>query len=1069
MRTQKAMQLPIIAIVLACAGSARQFPVLFEPQDAGQYRVRGNGYAITIAPNGMALATVAGTAKLQWLGTAGGELSPAEALPARINTMTGDRRTWRTGVPAFGRLRSSGLYRGIDLVYYGTDRQLEYDFLVHPGADPRVIGFQLTAKLNAAGELQLPNGLRWQKPVAHQDGRPIPARFRQISKGKFGIALGAYDRSRELVIDPVLTYATYLGGSLGDEARGIAADAAGNTYIVGSTVSIDFPSTTRGQTFGGQDVFVAKLNPSGRALEWAAYIGGSGSDTGAGIAIDAAGAVYITGQTASTNFPVTPNAPQPVLAGGSAVTDAFAVKLAPNGQTLVYATYLGGTLSDNGNAIFVDNTGAAFVAGRTDSTDFPSTTRDVLPPRGAGDAFVAKLSTDGSTFVYASILGGFALDSANSVVVDLSGAAIVTGETRSENFPVTEVAYQKERRGNSDAFIAKLAPNGASLLFSTYLGGDGQEAGRAVAIDRFGSVYAAGSTGSPNLPVSFNGAQRAASLLPDAFVAKLDSTGSSLVYGTYLGGDAEDQANAITVDASGSAYVAGQTISANFPVINDGPLAAEGPKGGFDGFVTRVSSGGNFLQFSTLFGGSGTDAILGLANDGRGRIWVAGTTDSTNLPASTGALAARAPGVTDGFVALLSEISVAVAPAAATLGARESQQFTVSVSNAANTAVRWSIFPDLGTISQAGLYTAPAAVSGSTVVTVSAISVADGTKIGQASVTLVNRVSVVVEPATVSLLPGRTQQFTAIVSGTANTAVTWSITPAIGSISAAGVYSAPANFLNEAPVTVRATSVAETSRFATATVNLTLPPAAPAPLIVAEGITNAASFRAAATDGGIAPGEMITIFGANLGPAVPVASQVDARGFVTTRLGGTRVLFDGTPGAMIVASSGQVSAVVPYGIEGLRSTAVSVEFEGRASAQIPISVTAAVPAIFTQNSSGSGLASISRQNGQLVTAANPATGGDVLTFFATGEGATNPAGVDGKPAAAPLPLPLSPVKILVDGLEAELLYAGGAPGQVAGVMQVNFVMPGGGIGQLRRIQLQVGDRISPDTVTVPTR
>jgi uncharacterized protein (TIGR03437 family) len=1066
---------PFIAVVLACAGSASQFPVLFEPpvlfeqKDAGQYRVRGNGYAITIDSGGMALATAGGITKLQWLGTAGGELSAAEPLPARINNLTGDKRHWRTAVPVFGRLRSSGLYRGIDLVYYGTDRQLEYDFLVHPGADPGLIGFQLAATLTAAGELQLSNGLRWQKPVARQDGRLIPARFREISKGRFGIALGAYDRSRELVIDPVLTYATYLGGSLGDEARGIAADAAGNTYIVGSTVSVDFPGTTRGQTFGGQDVFVAKLNPSGRALEWATYIGGTGAETGTAIAVDAAGAVYITGQTASTNFPVTPNAPQPVLAGGSAVTDAFIAKLAPNGQSLLYATYLGGSQSDNGTAIFVDNTGAAFVAGRTDSTDFPSTSRDTLPARGAGDAFVAKLSSDGSTFIYSSILGGFALDYANAVVADLSGAAIVTGETRSENFPVTDAAYQKERRGSSDAFIAKLAPNGASLQFSTYFGGDGQEAGRGVAIDRFGNVYIAGGTGSANLPVSFNGAQRSPNLLPDAFVAKVNPTGSSLVFGTYLGGDADDQANAITVDASGSAYIAGQTSSANFPVINDGPLAAEGPKGGFDGFVTRLSSGGNFLQFSTLFGGTGTDAILGIANDGRGRIWITGTTDSTNLPASTGSLATRAPGVTDGFVALLSEISVAVSPATATLGARETQQFTVSVSNTANTAVRWSIFPDVGTISQTGLYTAPAAVSGSTVITVSAISAADGTKIGQATVTLVNRVSVVVEPATVSLLPGRTQQFTAIVSGTTNTAVTWTITPAIGSISATGVYSAPANFLNEAPVTVRATSVAETSRFATATVNLVLPPAPPAPLIVAEGIANAASFRAAATDGGIAPGEMITIFGSNLGPASAVTSQLDARGFVTTRLGGTRVLFDGTPGAMIVASAGQVSAIVPYGIEGLRSTAVSVEFDGRASAQIPISVTAAVPAIFTQSSTGSGLAAVSRQNGQLVTADNPATGGEVLTLFATGEGATTPPGVDGKPAAAPLPLPRLPVKILIDGLEAELLYAGGAPGQVAGVMQVNFVMPGGGVGQLRRIQLQVGEKTSPDTVTVPTR
>lgn len=1056
----------IVLAALAMTAGARELPVMFEQHAADAYRIRGNGYAVAIRPAGMTLATAGGTAALAWRGARAAAIAPAEPLATRVHYFSGAAR--RVNVPAFSRLAVPGLYAGIDLVYYGTDRQLEYDFLVHPNADPSAIRFSLPARLEAGGELALANGLRWRRPVASQDGRPVAARFVSTGPNEFGFALGAYDRSRPLVIDPVLTYSTYVGGTLADELRGLAVDAAGNAYVVGSTVSTDFPGTTAGVTFGGQDVFVAKLNPSGRALEWAAYVGGSGIDTGTAVAVDSTGAVYVTGQTASTNFPVSANAVQTRLAGGSAVTDAFAVKLAPTGAAIVYSTYLGGSQSDNGNTIAVDAGGNAYVGGRTDSTDYPSTTRDVLPPRGAGDGFVTKIAPDGQSLVYSTYIGGFALDVVNHLVLDAAGSAYLTGETRSDNFPVTETAYQREKKGGADAFIAKLAPNGGSLVFSTYYGGDGIETGRGIAIDRTGAAYITGISGSSNLPVSFNGAQRTPFLLPDAFAAKVDSIGTSLVYGTYIGGDAEDQGNAIALDATGAAYIAGQTNSANYPRINDGPLASEEPRGGFDGFVTRLSSGGNFLHFSTHYGGSGTDAILAMATDARGRIWIAGTTDSANLPASTGALATRAPGAADGFVALLSEINVTVSPGAVTLGPRESQQFTASVVNIANTAVRWSIFPEIGSITQTGLYTAPATFVGSPTITVSAISLADGTKIGQATLTLVNRITVTVSPASVNLLAGRSQQFSAIVTNAPNTAVTWSISPVIGTINQNGVYTAPATFLAEATVTVRATSVADTSRQATAIVNLVLPAPAPNPAITAEGITNAASFRSAVATGGISPGELITIFGTNLGPETPVTLQLDGRGFVATRLAGTRVLFDGIPGPMIVTSAGQVSAVVPYGIEGQTSVAVSVEFDGRASAQIPVPVATASPAIFTQNSTGSGAGSIIRQTGELITAASPAAPGEVLTLFGTGEGATTPAGVDGKPTASPLPLPKLPVKVVIDGFEYEPLYAGGAPGLVAGVLQVNFALPAGNPGA-RRIRLKVGERLSPDTVTVTAR
>ncbi|HEU0123575.1 MAG TPA: SBBP repeat-containing protein [Bryobacteraceae bacterium] len=1066
MRFHSVLSVLAIAAGLGTTGWGRELPMLIERTADSTYRVRGNGYAIAIDGAGMALSTGGGAARLQWLGANGGTLQAAEPLATRINYMTGqDRSQWRLGVPTFGRLRQAGLYRGIDLVYYGTDRQLEYDFLVHPGGDPGAIRFSAPATLEANGDLRLANGLLWHKPVAKQGGKEIAAHFVRRGKGEFGVAVAAYDRTQDLVIDPLLTYGTYLGGTLADEAKGIAADAAGAAFVTGTTASGDFPGTTRGITFGGQDVFVAKLSPSGKTLEWATYVGGTGADQGMAIALDASGDLYVTGSTASTNFPVTAGAPQSGLSGGSGVTDAFVFKLSGNGQNLIYSTYLGGSRSDAGLAIAVDAAGAAYAGGRSESTDFPSTTRDTLPARGAGDGFVTKVAADGKALVYSSMLGGFALDQVNGLVVNAAGEAIVTGETRSDNFPVTDGAYQRERRGNSDAFITRLSANGASLQFSSYYGGDGPDEGRAVAVDNFGNIHIAGSTGSVNLPVSYNAAQRSPSLLPDAFAAKVDSVGRSLLYGTYLGGDAEDQATGIVLEPTGSAYVTGFTLSANYPLLNDGPLGAEGPKGGYDGFLSRLSSGGNFIQYSTYYGGSGSDRIQGIATDGRGRLWVAGVTDSPNLPTSTGALATRAVGATDGFVALLSEISVAITPDKVTLGPRESQQFTATVSNTANTSVRWSVFPEVGTITQTGLYTAPATIAASPVVTVSAISLADGSKVGEALVTLVNRVSVTVSPTEVALRPGGTQQFTPTVSGTDNTAVTWTLSPPIGTISASGLYSAPATFLAESTVTVRATSVAETSRFATAVVRLQLAPPPPLPAITAEGITNAASFRGSLAERGIAPGELITLFGTNMGPASPVTLQLDGRGFVSNRLGGTRVLFDGTPGAMIMASSGQVSVVVPYGLEGLTATSVQVEYEGRVSPAVTVPVTGSAPGIFTQNSSGSGAGSIIRQTGELITGARPAAAGEVLTLFGTGEGATNPVGVDGKPTGTPLPLPKLPVKVVIDGIDYDPSYAGGAPGLVAGVLQVNFTMPAGSPGA-RKIRLRIGDQLSPDVVTV---
>ncbi|MBM3784277.1 MAG: hypothetical protein FJW30_07935 [Acidobacteria bacterium] len=1057
------------AVLFALISAARmaanvEAPILFEQRGEGVFQVRGNGYAVRVDGAGMVLGTRTGATELRWTGNRDAK-ARGEGRQAAIYSYQGPARAAYT---AFSGLRVSGIFAGVDLVYYGSERRMEYDFVVGPGADPSAIRFRVSGEIAADGSLALPNGLVWKRPVAKQGVRSIDARFVSLGGGEYGFAVGAYDRSRELVIDPVLTYATYLGGSLADEVRGIAVDPQGNVYVAGSTLSVDFPGTTSGRTFGSQDVFVAKINPSGRGLVYGVYIGGSSVDTGVAIAVDATGAAYVTGQTASNNFPVSANAPQKSLLGGNAITDAFVLKLAPNGSQIVYSTYLGGAASDVGNSIALDTAGAVYVAGRTDSTDFPSTSRETLPARGGGDAFVTKLAADGGSLVYSTLLGGFGIDVGAAVAVDAAGAAYVTGETRSENFPVTDAAYQKTRRGASDAFVTKLLPNGSGLTYSTFYGGTGSEFARGIGVDGRGNAYIAGQTISSDLPVTSNAAQPVPALTPDAFVARLDPQGSSLVYGTYLGGDGEDQAYALAVDSIGNAYIAGATSSPNFPMRNDGSLAAFEPRGGVDGFLTRVTAGGNLLQFSTYFGGSGDDTVHAIAIDGAGRTWLAGVTNSPSLPGVSGSLASAPLGAADGFVALMSEISVSLTPVSATLGPRETQQFTATVSNSGNTAVRWSIFPDIGTITSTGLYTAPQSFTGSPVVTVSAISQADGTKVAQAAVTLVNRLTITMTPRAASLGPQQTQQFTAVVSGGPDTRVVWTLTPNVGSITSTGLYTAPATLLVGSTVTVRAAAAADNTKFVEGFITLVAPLSPPPPVVPAGGITNAASFRAVGVEGGIAPGQMLTIFGQNMASST-ASLQLDGRGFVATRLAGTRVLFDGTPGAMILAATQQVSAVVPYDVEGKREVIVQVEFEGRVSTGVAIPVLASAPGIFTQSSTGAGAGAVTRASGAFVTSAEPAIAGEILILFATGEGATDPAGVDGRPAAVPLPRPKLPVRVVIDGREIVPAYAGGAPGQVAGVMQVNFVVPEGLAGGDRRLQLRVGDKLSSEAVTLPVR
>ncbi len=628
----------------------------------------------------------------------------ADELPGKSNYFIGnDPKKWRTNVPNYAKVKYQNVYPGVDLVYYGNQGgQLEYDFVVAPGADPIAIKLDVGAGLalpeNARSARTVPDGLervaeateragqaqplriaangdlvvktdggevRLHKPVVYQEkasgvrshesdrydansnlkivNRPLTLDNRQCLDGHYvlrgsnqvGFKVPAYDHTRPLVIDPVLSYSTYLGGSGNDNASAIAVDASGNAYVAGSTNSSDFPTVNPLQATlkveGYNTAFVSKLNTTGSALIYSTYLGGSGGDGANGIAVDSSGNAYLTGGTGSSDFP-TVNPLQAYLKGNGT---AFVSKLDAAGSALVYSTYLGGSIADYGNGIAVDASGNAYVAGYTYSPDFPT----VNPFQaicggckvGFWAAFISKLNAAGSALVYSTFLGGSFADQANAIAVDASGSAYVAGTTSSTDFPTLN-PLQPRYGGNGDAFVTKLNAAGSALVYSTYLGGSGGEFGEGIAVDASGSAYVTGITSSTDFP-TVNPLQPhmggGYSYTENSFVSKLNAAGSALVYSTYLGGSDADWSRGIAVDPSGNAYVAGQTYSTDFPTVN--PLQPT-PQRYDSAFVSKLNAAGSALAYSTYLGGTSGNYANGIAVDTSGNAYVTGASASTNFP-----------------------------------------------------------------------------------------------------------------------------------------------------------------------------------------------------------------------------------------------------------------------------------------------------------------------------------------------------------------------------------------------------------------------------------------------------
>ncbi len=564
----------------------------------------------------------------------GARLDGEEEMAGKVNIFSGAQA--RTNLETYGRIRYRDLYPGIDLRYSGKGRRIKAEFLVAPGADPALIQLAYDGEVSIAADGSLmvrKQGaeLREEAPVVLQDGHRIPGRYQLIEPHLAGFSLGAYDHSRALIIDPTITYSTYLGGTGMGSVNAVAVDASGDVYVAGYTEALNFPIVGAYQATnkGSVNAFVAKLSAAGTSLIYATYVGGNSDDRAWGIAVDSSGNAYVTGSTTSTNFPLVSSL-HSTLGGGR---DAFVFKLNSTGNTLTYSTLLGGSNEDWGYAIALDSSANAYIAGDTMSTDFPVSTGAAQTVQGGQtDAFVTKL-TSTATVVFSTYLGGSGVEHAGGIAIDSTGNVYVAGGTLSTNFP-TVIPIQAANAGGQDAFVTKIKSTGASLVYSTYLGGAGGTAGapeqaNGIAVDSSGNAYIAGVTPSTNFPVTSGALQAANNGGSDAFVAKIAAAGTSLAYSTYLGGTLFDQANGIAVDSSGDAYVAGYTASPNFVVNNAIQLALAGM---YDAFVTELGPAGNTVMFSTYYGGAGSDEAIAIALDSSANIYLGGETGSANFP-----------------------------------------------------------------------------------------------------------------------------------------------------------------------------------------------------------------------------------------------------------------------------------------------------------------------------------------------------------------------------------------------------------------------------------------------------
>lgn len=639
-----------------------QLPLSFEANQGQTHEdvhflSKANGFAAYLTDGGVTFASIDGdqTVALQMSFIGGNDdasIVPGEALPGTVNYFIGsDPDQWRTGIPTYKSVTYEQVYPGVDVVLYGNPGQLEYDFVVAPGASPEAIRLQFAGadSLSLDGEGNLVasvGGSEFVKsaPVVYQEigGERVElaGSFELLSGDEAGFEIGEYDESQTLVIDPILIFGSYLGGGLVDVGYGVATDDEANVYVTGRTSSLNFPTTpgVLSENIAGnvnqQDAFVTKISADGQDVLWSTYLGGTGNgDIGFDIEVDGEGQAFVAGRATGDDFPLTPGAFN--TSGGQS---GFVAKLNDDGSELLYSTKLGTNTEAYG--LEIDGNGQAYVGGFDLQNNF------VVPGNayqtqgnGNGDAIVGVLNEDGTALVAGTYIGGSMRERGFDVARDGDGYIYLVGQTPSEDFP-TENAFQGTKANQNDAFVVKFMPDLSDVMYSTFLGGDGggeSDQGYGIDADDDGNAYVTGFTNSNNFPVSGNAFQGALGGGQDVFVTKFGPNGN-MVYSTYLGGNNSDNGMGIDVDGDGNAHVAGFTVSGNFPT-EDAFQSTHG--GGADAFAAKLNANGSALIYSTYLGGdegdrsgnSGSnDAGSVISVDDAGNAYVVGQTDSTDFP-----------------------------------------------------------------------------------------------------------------------------------------------------------------------------------------------------------------------------------------------------------------------------------------------------------------------------------------------------------------------------------------------------------------------------------------------------
>ncbi len=656
-----------------------------------QYLMRAPGYTLFLTPEAMVFSLPKGdapgerggeatghhtkaspesslseTVVLSFLEAEAPQISAAGSVATRTHYIRGrDPSKWVSDAPHFEKVRYSGLYAGIDALFYDNQGSLEYDLIVAPGADPKQIKLSVTGgssvRVGPDGELIVGTDQGEIKQLApriyqEHDGARQAISGRYSVEGRLArIEIGAYDPTRTLVIDPVLIYSTYLGGTAtgqNNQFYDIAADSSGNIYVTGQTGADDYPlaNPIQDTNMGGtNEAVVSKIDPTGSFLIYSTYIGGESNETGWGIAVGADGCAYVGGRSSSDDFPITDGA----FEDECTVNCPFVLKLSPMGDSLVYSTFVG---AGDGHALAIDPLGQAYITGRTAAAnDFPLKNADQEEHGGGFDAFVAKLNAGGSDLIYSTFLGGSSEDNLSGepdIWVDADQNAYITGTTRSTDFPVLN-GVQAGFGGMRDAFVAKYGPTG-TRIYSSYLGGEAFEQGRGIVADDAGNAYVTGMANSDNFPTvnplqeTYGGGNQGSSGFGDAFVSKIGPNGNDLLYSTFFGGGIGDRGNAISLDEDGDIYIVGWAGSSAFPLLDSISVGS-----GVSAFVAQIAADGSELLYSSLLGSGEAHSVLNIGKSafvaGRaGREFPVFNALQRDLKGSTN---------NNGFIAQIAEIS----------------------------------------------------------------------------------------------------------------------------------------------------------------------------------------------------------------------------------------------------------------------------------------------------------------------------------------------------------------------------------------------------------------------------